>query len=155
MSELLRVEGLREVRLGVAAIGFATWVARCGEDHQRHVAERHTQLARERWAIDAGHLHVEDDEGRRVGLHHLHRLGAVTRLDHAEAVVVEQRPLRGARRCVVVEDSLGGVLSAKRAGLRCVAVTHSCSAEDLLLAGADAVAVNLASLGDVLLEDGP
>ena len=27
---------------------------------------------------------------------------------------------------VVVEDSLGGVQAAKRAGLRCVAVTHSC-----------------------------
>jgi beta-phosphoglucomutase len=66
----------------------------------------------------------------------------------------ELRTLGHTESAVVVEDSLGGVLSAKRAGLRCVAVTHSCSAEDLLLAGADAVVVNLASLGDVLLEDG-
>jgi beta-phosphoglucomutase-like phosphatase (HAD superfamily) len=53
---------------------------------------------------------------------------------------------------VVVEDSLGGVSSAKRAGLRCVAVSHSCGREELSRAGADAVASDLASLTDPLLE---
>jgi beta-phosphoglucomutase-like phosphatase (HAD superfamily) len=55
---------------------------------------------------------------------------------------------------VVVEDSLGGVTSAKRAGLRCVAVSHSCVAEELARAGADAVVADLASLTDALLEEG-
>jgi beta-phosphoglucomutase len=64
----------------------------------------------------------------------------------------ELRRLGHSCGAVAVEDSLGGVLSAKRAGLRCIAVTHSCGAEELALAGADAVVPNLASLTDVLLE---
>jgi beta-phosphoglucomutase len=64
----------------------------------------------------------------------------------------ELRRLGHSCGAVVVEDSLGGVLSAKRAGLRCIAVTHSCGAEELALAGADVVVPNLASLTDVLLE---
>jgi len=55
---------------------------------------------------------------------------------------------------VVVEDSLGGVTSAKRAMLRCVAVAHSYSAAELTNAGADAVVDDLASLTDALLEQG-
>jgi beta-phosphoglucomutase len=55
-------------------------------------------------------------------------------------------------RAVVVEDSLGGVTSAKRAGLRCVAIAHSYAASELLAAGADAVAADVASLTDALLE---
>jgi beta-phosphoglucomutase-like phosphatase (HAD superfamily) len=53
---------------------------------------------------------------------------------------------------VVVEDSTGGVTAAKRAGLRCVAVTHSCSRDELLRAGADAVVPDLASVTDALME---
>jgi beta-phosphoglucomutase len=53
---------------------------------------------------------------------------------------------------VVVEDSPGGVVSAKKADLRCVAVTHSCASDELTRAGADAVAADLASLTDALLE---
>ena len=53
---------------------------------------------------------------------------------------------------VVVEDSPGGIVSAKKAGLRCVAVTHSCRRDELSLAGADAVTDDLASLTDALLE---
>jgi beta-phosphoglucomutase len=56
---------------------------------------------------------------------------------------------------VVVEDSIGGVQAAKRAELRCVAVSHSYSRDDLLLAGADAVVANLADLTDGVLEGGP
>jgi len=55
---------------------------------------------------------------------------------------------------VVVEDSTGGVTAAKRAGLRCIAVTHSCSPDELLRAGADAAVADLASVTDALLEDG-
>lgn len=55
-------------------------------------------------------------------------------------------------RVVAVEDSIGGVLSAKRAGLRCVAVTHSCAAERLLEAGADGAVADLSALTDDLLD---
>ena len=34
-------------------------------------------------------------------------------------------------RCVVIEDSPGGIQAAKSAGMRCVAVTHSCAREQL------------------------
>lgn len=56
---------------------------------------------------------------------------------------------------VAVEDSIGGVTAAKRAGLRCVGVSHSYSRDDLLLAGADAVVANLAALTDGVLESLP
>ncbi len=55
---------------------------------------------------------------------------------------------------IVVEDSIGGVRSAKSAGLRCVAVTHSYPREELLRAGADAVVDDLASLTDGILDRG-
>jgi phosphoglycolate phosphatase-like HAD superfamily hydrolase len=44
------------------------------------------------------------------------------------------------------------VASAKKAGLRCVAVAHSCGHDELARAGADAVAADLAALTDLLLE---
>jgi HAD superfamily hydrolase (TIGR01509 family) len=53
---------------------------------------------------------------------------------------------------VVVEDSVGGVLSAKNAGLRCVAVAHTYSARELEKVGADAVVADLGGLTDALLE---
>jgi beta-phosphoglucomutase len=55
---------------------------------------------------------------------------------------------------VAIEDSPGGVRSAKGAGLRCVAVTHSCSRDELERAGADATAGNLAAVTDALLDGG-
>jgi len=53
-------------------------------------------------------------------------------------------------RCVVVEDSPGGVRAAKAAGMACVAVTHSCPRDTLL--EADLVVDDLADvdLGAVL-----
>jgi HAD superfamily hydrolase (TIGR01509 family) len=42
-------------------------------------------------------------------------------------------------RCVVVEDAVAGVIAAKRAGMRCVAVATSLKAEALMEAGADLV----------------
>jgi len=44
-------------------------------------------------------------------------------------------------RCLVVEDTAGGVQAAKAAGMRCVAVTHSCPADQLR--GADLVVDDL------------
>jgi beta-phosphoglucomutase len=63
---------------------------------------------------------------------------------------------RGAgANAVVVEDSIGGVQAAKRAGLRCVAVAHSYPKEELLRAGADVAVADLASLTDAVLDRGP
>ncbi|MCX8199993.1 MAG: HAD family phosphatase [Candidatus Micrarchaeota archaeon] len=41
--------------------------------------------------------------------------------------------------CVVVEDSINGVKSAKAAGMKCIAITSSFPREELVGAGADAV----------------
>jgi HAD superfamily hydrolase (TIGR01509 family) len=63
---------------------------------------------------------------------------------------------RGAgANAVVVEDSIGGVQAAKRAGLRCVAVAHSYPKEELLRAGADVAVADLASLTDAVLDRRP
>jgi HAD superfamily hydrolase (TIGR01509 family) len=64
----------------------------------------------------------------------------------------ELRELAHVEGTVVVEDSLGGVLSAKNAGLRCVAVAHTHRRDELLRVGADAVVGDLASLTDDVLE---
>jgi len=64
----------------------------------------------------------------------------------------ELRRAHAPERAVAIEDSTGGVTAAKRAGLRCIAVTHSYSAESLLGAGADAAVADLASITDLLLE---
>jgi beta-phosphoglucomutase len=53
---------------------------------------------------------------------------------------------------VVVEDSLGGVEAAKKAGLRCAAVTHSFGRVALLHAGADVVVDELRALTDPILD---
>ncbi len=56
-------------------------------------------------------------------------------------------------RCVVIEDSPGGVQAAKGAGMACVAVTHSCPRQRLL--EADLVVDDLGSVDlRVLLPDG-
>jgi beta-phosphoglucomutase-like phosphatase (HAD superfamily) len=60
--------------------------------------------------------------------------------------------LGASRRAVAVEDSIGGVTSAKGAGLRCAAVAHTYPAADLARAGADAVVADLFALTDDVLE---
>lgn len=55
-------------------------------------------------------------------------------------------------RAVVVEDSVAGVVAAKAAGLRCVAVTHSYPRAVLLDAGADHVTDTLFDLTDEVME---
>ena len=52
-------------------------------------------------------------------------------------------------RCVVIEDSPGGIQAAKAAGMACVAVTHSCPPERL--AQADLVVDDLATVNLALL----
>jgi beta-phosphoglucomutase-like phosphatase (HAD superfamily) len=64
----------------------------------------------------------------------------------------ELRRLGHSGPAVAVEDSVGGVRSAKGAGVRCVALTHTYAASALLQAGADAVAEDLPSLTETLLE---
>ena len=51
--------------------------------------------------------------------------------------------------CCVIEDAINGVQAAKAAGMRCVAVTTSFSADALLDAGADAVT---AAVGNVTFD---
>jgi beta-phosphoglucomutase-like phosphatase (HAD superfamily) len=53
---------------------------------------------------------------------------------------------------LAIEDSVGGITSAKAAGLRCIGVAHTFPREALAKAGADAVAGHLAELTDALLD---
>lgn len=48
--------------------------------------------------------------------------------------------------CCVVEDAVSGVQAAKAAGMRCIAVTTSFDADELLSAGADCVRPGLANI---------
>jgi len=69
---------------------------------------------------------------------------------------VEELRRRGHRGvAVALEDSLGGVAAAKGAGLRCVAVAHSCAATGLRAAGADSVVNDLAAVTDEVLDGTP
>jgi HAD superfamily hydrolase (TIGR01509 family) len=56
-----------------------------------------------------------------------------------------------ARESLVIEDSLAGIEAAKAAGLACLAVAHSYPAEQLVAAGADAVAARISAVDDALL----
>ncbi len=51
-----------------------------------------------------------------------------------------------ASNCLVVEDSLAGIVSAKGAGMQTVGVAHTYSSHQLIQAGADAVIDELATL---------
>jgi HAD superfamily hydrolase (TIGR01509 family) len=53
---------------------------------------------------------------------------------------------------VVIEDSAAGIAAALAAGLRCVAVAHTHSEEELARWGAHAVARDLAAIDDDMLE---
>jgi beta-phosphoglucomutase len=65
--------------------------------------------------------------------------GYLSTLDALRASARAAVPGLRAEECLVVEDSLAGVESARAAGMRAVAVTHTCMAEQLESAGADAV----------------
>ncbi len=66
--------------------------------------------------------------------------------------IEELRRLGHFGEAVVVEDSIGGIIGAKKAGLRCVAVAHTYRRDQLIAAGADAAVADLASLTDRVLE---
>ncbi|MDP9151873.1 MAG: HAD family phosphatase [Myxococcota bacterium] len=68
------------------------------------------------------------------------------------AAAEELRRMGHAGGAVAVEDSLGGVASARGAGLRCVGVAHAYSAAELRRAGANEVVASLDALTDDLLE---
>jgi hypothetical protein len=104
VHELFCVEGLGEIRLGVAAIGFTARIGDTGEDHEWDTTECHTKLAGERRAVHTRHLHIEDDDRRRIFLDDAERLGAVVRLDDAEAAVREELALDSKRVYVVIDD---------------------------------------------------
>ncbi|MDP9034034.1 MAG: HAD family phosphatase [Myxococcota bacterium] len=68
------------------------------------------------------------------------------------AAAEELRRMGHGGGAVAVEDSLGGVASARGAGLRCVGVAHAYSAAELIGAGAHVVVANLDALTDDLLQ---
>src|SRR5687768_9297534 len=104
LHELRRVERLAEERLGVAAIRLMLGVIYAGEDHQRHVPKSLSKRERERGAVDARHLDVQDDDGGRIVLDLTHRLRPIARLDDTESGLGEDRALGRARRLIVVDD---------------------------------------------------
>lgn len=53
-------------------------------------------------------------------------------------------------RCLVIEDALSGVKSAKRAGMSCAAVSTSFGADELKAAGADHVTDDIIKVLDVI-----
>jgi len=104
VHELFCVEGLGKIRLGVAAIGFTAGIGDAGQDHERDTTESHAKFAGERRAVHPRHLHIENDDRRRIYLDDAERLRAVARFDDAEATFGEKLTLDGERLCVVVDD---------------------------------------------------
>ncbi len=112
-------------------------------------------------AVVSGALENEIQAGlERMGVRH--RISLVVSAERGVAPKPDPAPYRLAVRelaalghvdgVTVVEDSVGGVLSAKNAGLRCLAVTHSYPRPELERAGADAVVDGLKELTDELIE---
>jgi beta-phosphoglucomutase-like phosphatase (HAD superfamily) len=54
-------------------------------------------------------------------------------------------------QCVVIEDSIAGVQSAKAAGMKCVAITHSYQADEL--AEADRIIDKMADFTPQLVQE--
>ena len=90
-----------------------------------------------------------DPEGYRLALaalraHARDGRGPGSRTTPAQA---RDRPLDlAAGHCLVVEDSLAGIISAKGAGMRTVGVSNTYTADQLRQAGADVVVDGLATL---------
>lgn len=53
------------------------------------------------------------------------------------------------KECLVIEDALSGVKSAKAAGMKCFAVTTSFSRDELILSGADYVGDDIIEVLDI------
>jgi beta-phosphoglucomutase-like phosphatase (HAD superfamily) len=65
---------------------------------------------------------------------------------NASTSTVRSNPDLTATECLVVEDSLAGISSAKQAGMRTVGVTNTYESDQLYRAGADTVLDGLAAL---------
>jgi beta-phosphoglucomutase-like phosphatase (HAD superfamily) len=99
-------------------------------------------------AEDAGKC-KPDPEGYCLALTALKTYHSVSRsaaLSHLDAGLPSRAGEFGAADCLVIEDSLAGIISAKGAGMQAVGVAHTYSAQQLLEAGADAVIGELATL---------
>ncbi len=69
-----------------------------------------------------------------------------------EGYLLAKAKLGDSVRAVVIEDSISGVLAAKRAGIRCAAVAHTYAGAELAAAGADAIAPAIAALTDAMID---
>ena len=69
---------------------------------------------------------AEDTEARKP-----HPEGYLKALALYNMFLAEHGRIIGPENCVVIEDSIAGVASAKAAGMRCVAITHSYRADQL------------------------
>ena len=69
----------------------------------------------------------------------------------AVAWVADRIGSEGARRALVIEDSLAGIQAAKSLGLPCVAVAHSLTKDELDKSEADAVVSGIADITPELL----
>jgi beta-phosphoglucomutase len=86
-----------------------------------------------------------DPEGYR---HTLVALQAHTLKHHQDLTVLQQESSShlDALNCLVIEDSLAGIISAKRAGMRAVGVPNTYSPDQLREAGADEIIDGLTTL---------
>ena len=90
-----------------------------------------------------------DPQGYRLALNALRTYsgdGPIQGLVEAENALSTRRGDLTASNCLVVEDSLAGIISAKAAGMRAVGVANTYLPQELIQAGADAVIFELATL---------
>jgi beta-phosphoglucomutase len=86
-----------------------------------------------------------DPEGYRLALEALRAHngnGGAQSKSNRERLILELK----AANCLVIEDSLAGIQSARAAGMRTVGVPNTYSTNELLGAGADVVISGLATL---------
>jgi beta-phosphoglucomutase-like phosphatase (HAD superfamily) len=95
-----------------------------------------------------------DPEGYRLALVALQTLDR-TRCSTSRAAPTDQKEPYHlmAENCLVIEDSLAGIASAKGAGMRAVGVPNTYTALELRQAGADEVIAGLANLTAAWIED--
>ena len=139
IASALRIfPGAAELVRRRAALGIVAIVSGALEDEIRFCLEKMNVAACVSFIVPAERCVAckPDPEGYLVAIDELSRAGGS----------------RAARRAVVIEDSIAGIVAAKAAGLRCVAVAHSYSPGELAAAGADAVVADLAALTDDVLD---
>ena len=114
-------------------------------EYQRRVIEGGDPLIRDTAGSlpdpPEGQVLTVADYGAGTGATSVHAVGVA--LDALRSIVGEDLE---AGHCLVVEDSLAGVQSAKAAGMWSVGVAHTYTPEELRAAGADVVLDGLARL---------